>query len=297
MSNIARLTLGTAQFGFPYGFNHAGTAIAPAEAGRILALAWERGIDMLDTAADYGEAESTIGNAKPAHAAFRIVSKTPRIGADRISPADLEKIGACARRSIQRLKIEALDSILVHHAPDLLGPGGEEMFDLLQSLKQKGMVERIGVSVYDPETLRRVLARYPVEVVQLPLNIFDQRFAQGVLDMLAGQGIEVHVRSVFLQGVLLMASDRLPVHLRKAGSRLATLQSDAAAAGVPIAAAALQYVATQPAVSRIVFGVQNAAELYSNVDMFTATPSGLKLDFRNYRIDDREIIDPRCWPV
>jgi aryl-alcohol dehydrogenase-like predicted oxidoreductase len=115
--------------------------------------------------------------------------------------------------------------------------------------------------------------------------------------MLARRGIEVHVRSVFLQGVLLMASDRLPVHLRKAGSRLATLQSDAAAAGVPIAAAALQYVATQPAVSRIVFGVQNAAELYSNVDMFTATPSGLKLDFRNYRIDDREIIDPRCWPV
>src|SRR5690349_17339040 len=105
MSKISRLALGTAQFGFPYGFNSGDGAITAAEAGRILAVAWDHGLDMLDTATEYGEAENAIGNAKPAHARFRIVSKIPRIGLERVSKSTLESIAIRAQQSVQKLRV------------------------------------------------------------------------------------------------------------------------------------------------------------------------------------------------
>jgi aryl-alcohol dehydrogenase-like predicted oxidoreductase len=296
MSNTSRLALGTAQFGFPYGFNRGDAAIDPVEAGRILAMAWERGIDMLDTATEYGEAESAIGNAKPAHADFRIVTKTPRIGGVDTAKPDLQKISICAEQSLRRLKVKNLDALLVHHARDLLSQSGDEIFDILLRLKQRGLARLIGVSVYDPDTLNQILERYPIDVVQLPFNVFDQRFEHSILHALTKRKIEVHVRSIFLQGVLLTAPDLLPAHLQNARARLAALRSDSAAAGISVAAAALHYVAMQQAVSRIVFGVQSASELRSNLETFTTLLPNINLDFQKYRIADDAIIDPRRWP-
>jgi aryl-alcohol dehydrogenase-like predicted oxidoreductase len=296
LPKISRLILGTAPFGLPYGLGSSGQAVSRAEVERILALAWEHGIDTLDTAAAYGEAESVIGGAKSKQARFKIVSKTPRIGKDRIAKDDVEKVHAAARASIERLKIESLDSLLVHHAPDLLAPGGAEVFRALQALKQEGVAGRLGVSVYDAEVLNSVLTSYPIEVVQLPLNLLDQRFARdGTLAALAKRGIEVHARSIFLQGVLSTDPEKLPPRFENARARLSLLRSEATAAGMSAQAAALGYVSGCKEVTRIVIGVQSAGELMTDIAAFTNIPSRLDIDFSAYAMDDPEIIDPRRW--
>jgi len=293
--HISRLALGTVQFGLPYGYGNPGQAVSRAEAARILALAWKRGVDMLDTAVDYGEAESAIGAGKPEEACFKIVSKVPRIGQDRIAADDLKKIRAAALASIKRLKVEYLDALLVHHAPDLLAPDGAKIFEALQALRSEGLVRRLGVSIYEPDILKRVLDLYPIEVVQLPLNLLDQRFARDGLRELAHRGIEVHARSVFLQGVLLADPDRLPPRFEAARSRLSFLRSQAQSMEVAVQTVALGYVASQKEIARIVIGVQSADELQANLAAFAAIPPHLAIDFSAYGIDDPEVIDPRRW--
>jgi aryl-alcohol dehydrogenase-like predicted oxidoreductase len=290
-----RLALGTVQFGLPYGLSHSGAAVPREEVEKILALAWERGIDTLDTAADYGDAERMIGLASPAKASFRIVSKAPRIGKEQIAQTDVETVLASIDRSLERLKVQSLDAILVHHAPDLLAKHGDRIFTALQSTRDRGLTKRIGVSVYDPETLATLLERFPIEMVQLPMNLLDQRFEKsGMLAKLSKLGIEVHVRSVFLQGALLMSED-LPAHLAPAAPKLRMLQNDAVRRGVTVAALALAYPEKHRAVSRILIGVQNASELAGNLESFSSANALPAFQTETYAVDDPSIIDPRRW--
>ena len=291
----SRLALGTVQFGLPYGLGNPEAAVPREDVEKIRALAWERGIDTLDTAADYGDAEHVIGLARPANASFKIVSKAPRIGKDEIAQSDLDAVSASAGRSLERLKVSALDSILVRYAPELLARGGDKLFAALRAVRERGLTKRIGVSVYDPETLATLLARFPIDIVQLPVNLLDQRFERsGMLAELMRCNVEVHVRSVFLQGALLMG-DNLPRHLAAAGSKIGMLRDEAKRRGVGPATLALAYPANLTAVSRIVIGVQRADELAANMDAFAAAATLAGFDAAAYSVDDPAIIDPRRW--
>ena len=293
-----RLALGTVQFGLTYGLYHSGAPLARDEARAVLEAAWRGGIDLLDTGAAYGDAERAIGEARPPHARFAVVSKTPPL---RLSAVDSEAAARTAdgvRRSLELLRIEALDGLLVHHAPDLLVPGGDGLFRVLEGLRREGLVRRLGVSVYDAATLKAVLDRYPVQIVQLPLNLLDQRFVRdGTVAQLARAGIEVHARSVFLQGVLLADMVQVPAHLAGARQRIARLHAHCAASGMSRAAAALRFVARCAGVSRIVIGVNNAAQLGENLTAFAAaTAAGGDFDASDFALEDADIIDPRRWP-
>ncbi len=296
LPKISRLALGTAAFGMAYGLGNKGQAVSRVEVARILGLAWERGIDLLDTAAEYGEAESVIGGAKPKDAHFKIVSKIPRIAQEKITSGDVQRVRAAAHNSIQCLKIESFDTLLVHHAPDLLAPGGAELFRALQELKSRGITARLGVSVYDVDSLNQILATYPVEVVQLPLNLLDQRFIQsGAIANLAERKIEIHVRSVFLQGLLLTDPEKLSAPFLGLKEHLTFLRSEAVSRETTIQTIALAYISRRKEISRIIIGIQSADELNANISAFTNIPARLDLDFSAYEIRDPDVIDPRRW--
>ncbi len=294
----ARLALGTVQFGLPYGLmQQAQPPMSRQEATSVLAAAWRGGIDTLDTGAAYGNAEAVIGELRPRDARFDVISKTPPVRRSEVTAADVEGIIAGAHRSLAKLRVEALAALLVHHAPDLLVPGGTALFGALEKLRSQGAVRRLGVSVYDAATLRAVLAQFPVEIVQLPLNLLDQRFVQdGTLEELARRGIEVHARSVFLQGVLLTDGAKLPAHFAPVRGRIDRFQAECAAAAVPRAAAALGFAAGCAGVSRIVIGVNSAAQLEENLAAFSAASTAQWTPApEGYAVDDPEIIDPRKW--
>jgi aryl-alcohol dehydrogenase-like predicted oxidoreductase len=285
-----RLGLGTAQIGLPYGL--AGRPLARESAAELLRVAWEEKVDLLDTAAAYGEAERLIGELRPPHARFAVVSK---IGAP--TEAGIPPAAQAVRAALARLRVARLDALLVHHAPHLLAPGGAERFAELERLKGEGLVGRLGVSVYDAATLKAVLDAYPIDIVQLPLNVLDQRLLRdGSLAALAARGIEVHARSVFLQGVLLAEPARLPTRLAQARAPVERFHARAAAAGLSAAAAALGFVARCAGVSRIVVGVDSASQLRANLAALReALAPGRAFDAAALAVEERAVVDPRSW--
>ncbi len=295
--NAARLGLGTVQFGVPYGLTSGPRQMTPALARAVLARAWDSGVDLLDTAPAYGESEAVISAQWPASAGFAVVSKTLRIGRDRIEPDDVTRIVARAQLSIERFPGSGLHALLVHEADDLLVPGGDRLFAALQLLRREGRIERLGVSVYHPAALEAVLARFPIEAVQLPFNVLDQRFARtGLIARLAAAGIEVHVRSLFMQGFLLGAPPDLPPALARVTPLAARFRAQAIGAGLDAVTAALLLAIRQPGVARLVIGVDGLPSLEENLASFERARRWTgAFDFAPYAIEDHDIVDPRRW--
>lgn len=194
-----KLALGTAQFGMDYGISNARGRVPNAEIKKILRAAKEH-IDLLDTARVYGDSEQALGSHEET-AYFDIVSK--------VYISERTNILADVRDSLRVLKKRTMKGILVHNPEKLLEAGGGKAYAQLQSLKHEGYVERIGVSVYDPEILDGLIKHYDFGMIQFPANIFDQRFEKNVsLQRFSENGAILCARSVFLQGVLLMDADR-----------------------------------------------------------------------------------------
>ena len=292
----SKIVLGTAQFGLGYGQNLS-EPIPPPEVSEILALAWERGIDALDTAAAYGTAEEVIGAQTPAGARFHITTKISRAGVDIIGEKEVDAARASVRTSLKRLRAARLDGVLFHHVSDLFAPGGPALFRAIADFKKDGIVNRIGVSVYEPEELDRVLADYPIDVVQLPFNVADQRFmTSGHLERLSKRNIQVQVRSVFLQGLLLSDAKHLPARFKKLEQLLAMADADAAALGLSREAFLLHYATMNSHVSSVVIGVDGVEHLRRNLSALEASASSKEFrEFSRYAVDDLELIDPRKW--
>jgi aryl-alcohol dehydrogenase-like predicted oxidoreductase len=291
----AKIGLGTVQFGMLYGLVQPQRVVAHDDIVRVLMRAWQAGVDLIDTAAAYGDSESAIGALRPAGAAFTIVTKTLPVRADRITKFDIERVVSSVRTSASRLRVDAIDALLVHESEDLLVDGGEALFAVLQLLKRDGLVKRLGVSVYEPAVLNELLTRFPIELVQLPLNVFDQRFARHCqLAQLAARGVEIHARSVFLQGLLLREPASVPGHLARAAAPLARFRRRAKEAGLDPLAAALAFAVQQSGVSRAVIGVGGLAELETNLVAYNLARRG-RITFADLAVDDPNIIDPRLW--
>ena len=292
----ARLALGTVQFGLPYGITHAGGRVPEDEVGAILADARAAGIDLLDTAAAYGDSEAVLGR-RPEARSFAVITKTLPLRCPAVGPAEIDAVARAFDASLARLGRDHVEGLLVHDAGDLLAPGGAALWAMLEARRAAGQVRRLGVSVYDRAELDAVSARFPLALVQLPLNALDQRLDRdGTLARLATNGIAVHVRSAFLQGLLLGAPVGDPAAAlpgpAAAAPFLRRWHAAVAAAGTTAEAAALAYAATRPGVERVVIGVHARAHLAAAVAAFAARPV---LDWAALACDDPAVVDPRRW--
>ena len=288
----AALGLGTVQFGLPYGVSNNNGKPDEDEVRRVLVAASAVGVQVLDTAPSYGDSEAVLGRALPAQHRFRIITKTAAGTA-----ANAEAVGAAVRRSVseslQRLRCERIDGLLVHHASELLGPHGPFLLAALREEKALGRVRAIGVSVYDGEQIDRLMDVFRPDIVQIPLNVLDQRLLRsGHLSALSAAGIEVHARSVFLQGLLLMDPAEVPANLSGARPYLNEFRASAKAEGISLLAAALGFVASLPQVSVVLAGVTSLAELQQ-----------LSVAWRRRKAvssmlgePPHQILDPRAWP-
>ncbi|HXP31150.1 MAG TPA: aldo/keto reductase [Stellaceae bacterium] len=292
---LSRIGLGTAQFGMAYGVTNRRGRVALDEARRILAAGHRAGIRVIDTAAFYGETEAVLGVLEDAACGFRIITKTPPIAAERIGAAEAEEVRLMLARSRQNLRRRRLDGVLVHHGQELLRPGGERILDVLREAKARGEVERIGVSVYDPDELAAVLKRFTPDLVQLPLNLLDQRFAaSGVLTRLKAMGAEIHARSLFLQGTLLVAPAALPPPLDDASAVFAAVAEFLAAHGLDPLAGCLAYGLSLAEIDCLILGATAAEELDAILAAARNLPRSLP-DFAALAVSDAAIIDPRRW--
>ncbi len=288
-----RLALGTVQFGADYGVSNPDGRVPHATVIEILEAARGAGVDLLDTAHLYGDAEAALGAALPPSAAVHIVTKTPRFdGAGSDGPRQLQDAFSL---SLERLGRDRVHGLLFHHAPDLLGEDGEQLWSAAAALRARGLVSALGVSVYGPEDTTRILERFPVELVQLPLNVLDRRFIDsGVLDALVGAGVEVHVRSAFLQGLLLMEPAATPTHFLPIRPLLERYHAARIAAGLSPVEAALGFLRGVPGIARVVVGVTRVAEL---LECAAAAGAGADMDYAPYPCQDPSMVEPFRWTL
>ena len=285
-SNIA---LGTAQFGSSYGISNVSGKVKKTEARAILELGKKFGITTLDTAIAYGGSEDVLGDI--GCQGWDVITKIPEIPSDCSSVS--KWICTEVQKSLERLKVDKLYGLLLHHPNQLLSSNGRSIFEALVVLKDRGYVENIGISIYNPGQLPKLIENYDLDIVQCPMNIFDTRMQDsGWLDRLRRDNIEIHVRSIFLQGLLLMKPEARPSKLASYEQLWMSWDNWLLENNLSALDACVNWILGVPELSRILIGVQSSEQLQQILstcgDRLPDMPSWG--DF----LDDK-LIDPTHW--
>ena len=290
MKSSKKIVLGTAQFGLDYGVANKKGKIAQVEIRNIIALARNFGLNMLDTAVSYGDSEKVLGDADVTD--FQIITKLPRLPADIVDVQ--EWVSNQISGSLSRLKASSIYAVLLHKPNDLFGIHGSMLADALLNSKRLGFVQKIGVSIYEPDELVELMPILKIDLVQAPLNIIDRRLeTSGWLRRLKEYGVEVHTRSSFLQGLLLM--NRKEIHEKfnnwcymwdKWSAALSDSESSALAA-------CLAYPLSLPGVNRVVVGVDSSLHLQEIIE--ASSNIGVDIDASFMASTDERLINPSNW--
>lgn len=288
------LALGTVQFGLPYGATNYAGQVGKDDARSILDEAFKSGITMVDTAASYGTSENILGALIGSDPRFKVITKTIALPNDVSNKAAVDQLIARFESSLTLLRRTSVYGLLCHHAADLVGPAGDMLFERLGDLRAQGKVTKLGVSVYESKEAEALIKRYPIEIMQLPVNVLDQRMLQSnTLELLQSRNVEVHARSAFLQGILLSLPDRWknvpeglvePVHC---------FQKDMTEAGISALQGALGFMRSLP-IDTIVVGTTSAQELKAISSAWVASLPG-NIKWKKYGITSPLLVDPRRW--
>ncbi|MEZ5692068.1 MAG: aldo/keto reductase [Rickettsiales bacterium] len=181
------IIIGTAQFGMDYGINNCSGQISNDDAKNIFELAINSGIGCIDTAPSYGNAEKIISDNAGLLANTKICTK--------ISPdTKAEEIELQIAIILKNMKRDSIDYMLLHNADQY----GGIIWKKLQELKHNGLISKIGLSIYSPKQVYKI--KNDVNVIQFPINILDNRWDHFLEK---NKDIELHARSIFLQGLIL----------------------------------------------------------------------------------------------
>lgn len=290
---VCRLGLGTVQFGLDYGISNTAGKCSGDNIAEILRIADGAGLEVIDTATDYGDSERALGHQAPADHSFKFVTKLPRLtsgAGDDVSGW----VWGQLQSSLTRLRRPRIYGLLVHHCSDLLSEAGGSLYHGLRAAKEAGLIEKIGVSIYSAEQAVEARRRYDLDIVQFPISVFDQRLlATGQLAAMKDSGIELHARSLFLQGVLLMQPDQLPQPLSALRSHLARFHTVIAEAGMTPLQATLTFIKQLTAIDHALVGVCSPRQLEAIVKAFQSDRPDT--DFAPFAVDDPKLVDPSQW--
>lgn len=290
-----QLCLGTAQFGLAYGITNAAGQVSESEVAQLLQDATS-GIRWLDTAQAYGNAESVLGRQLPVGHAFQLISKLPAQPQQRFTAADQPIWEQALQVSFERLGLQHLDALLLHAPADLSKPGGEWLQEWLLGLRDRRLVQRLGVSIYGAADLDGVDPAL-LDMVQLPLSLYDQRLLQdGTLARLRAMGTAVHARSLYLQGLLLTPAERWPSwvgpEVRCHHHRLEALALER---GCQLIELALGFAQMQADLEAVVIGLCSFRELAELQQAWAAIPPWQEGEWHTWALHDPGILDPRNW--
>jgi len=285
MSGLSKLGLGASQFRFEVATG-ARVRSPQAEIADILSIAVRSGLSVLDAATPFPHAETMIREGMPQPNAMRLSIRAAR------SDRGPDYVEAEARASLARLGVRKADAIIVQSAGDLLGRHGPDLWDKLTDLKDQGLFDKIGISALASDDPVGIARRFHPDILQAPASLLDQRLlANGALTEVAGMGIEVHLRSIFLQGLLFLPPDRIPAPLKGAASNLSRVRRIIAEGRSDPLQAALSFAMSRREASAVLVGVTTAAELSAIVA--AASRPAPDLDWDSLALHDADSLDQR----
>lgn len=283
-----KFALGTVQFGLQYGINNKAGKPDPTEVSEILTYAFENGIRLLDSAEAYGDALNVIGSyIRNEPQRFEIISKFV-VGSE--SPKDR------VEKWLETLRADHLYAYLYHRFEDYLS--GKCRSDLL-ALKAENKIHRIGVSLYGLKELETVIADPFIDLVQLPFNPFDSTEEKKRLLKQAKQnGKEIHVRSVFLQGLFFKEPSDLTGNLIRLAEPLKRFQMMVRENELNVRQACLNYALHESFIDYVVIGVETKAQLQEN--LASVIPRFPQIFYRSPQLisaEDAELLNPSNWKL
>ncbi len=281
-----KIALGSVQFGIHYGINNQTGIPSDEQVIEILDVAEANHIHLIDTASAYGNAELRLGNLSGGKFAF--VSKFQAVH----SPRELAK--ACFT-TLQHLKVDSLYGYIAHQANFILQQ--PDSWKVLEDLKQQGKIQKIGYSLYYPDQLKQLLdLNFIPDIVQLPYSLLDRKFEQSLLDLASIQ-TEVHVRSVFLQGLYLMNPLQLPDRIAPLKSAIEQLGDICNNYKIQMTALALSYAVHHPGIGKVLMGVDTANQLKQNLDAILPIElmEEVREQINTITVDQHELLNPANW--
>ena len=290
-----KIALGTAQFGMDYGLSNTHGKTDKYEVSKILQYAYDYGISLIDTASSYGDSEKILGEVITNYYC-KLVTKTPHFSDSYIDNSHVVKLKESFHQSLFNLKQKDIYGLLLHSCDDLLKPGGGLLLKEMEVLKSIGVVKKIGVSLYNSEQIDIVLSKFNIDLVQLPINIFDQQLLiGGWLDKLKDFDVEIHARSVFLQGLLLMTNDLVPPYFFPIKKNLEAFYKSAKELSLSQLELALGYVMGVSEIDQVVVGVNTVEQLK---EIIKATQVQINpMEFSDISINDPAFTNPSLWKV
>ena len=288
----SKLALGSANFGLDYGVANSSGKISSNELADILLYAKKACIEIIDTAQAYGDSEARIGSLCDDNK-FNFVTK---IGVELTNGSRDQNLTNSVKQSCRRLNQSRLYAVMLHRPEVLLGDRGREVVRDLYKLKEEGVVSKVGVSIYSPEILTAISGVVKLDIVQVPFNLFDQQIlSSGWSDKLKSAGVEIHTRSVFLQGLLLLQRSGVPEYFIKYWPDLFNAwyeflnynRADALKV-------ALKFALHQDWIDKIVVGVDSVSQLDAIIEI---EKSSEPIDFPILCCNDPNLINPSKWDL
>lgn len=285
---ITRLGLGTAQFGLDYGINNKRGKIPTAEVFDILKSAHNDGIDTLDTAYDYGDSEKIIGAFINKNISkFKIVTKLPK--------TNIKEYEFYLKQSLINLSLKNIYGYLFHDFQSFVKY--PEILDGLRKFQEKGVIKKIGFSLYYTEELSYLLNKNcRFDIIQIPYSILDQRFFP-FFEKLKQKKIEIHTRSVFLQGLVFKKPEELDKQFSEIAKKIKKIQQLAKSSNISISVLCLNFAIYNKNIDRIIVGIDSKKNLEENTECFSNVSSFGKIHgiLTTLKEDDSRILLPFNW--
>jgi len=255
---MTKLVLGSVQFGINYGISNQKGKTNFSEVKEILNFAKKSKINLIDTAIAYGDSEEILG--KTGINNFNFISKLPKI------PKNCRDVDYWVQDNIEasliKLRVQNLYGLLIHDTKDLTGTFGKKLANSIQKIRSNGLIKKTGISIYDTSEIEIALKILKLDLVQAPLNIIDRRLEiSGILSKLKSLKVEVHTRSTFLQGLLLLPQEKIPFQFNRWSNIWDQWFLELKKKNLDPIEVCLSYPMSLPEVDRIVIGVNNLDQL------------------------------------
>lgn len=287
-----KIILGTVQFGLNYGINNSYGKPNEKTVANILNLAYKNNIRVLDSAEAYGNAHELIGKYHQTSSnKFKVVTKFSASESG-FSKNIIQRV----EQHLKTLNVESLYGYMFHSFSDFekIYPTCENEINIL---KQNGLIEKFGVSIYTNQEFEKLLQYDNIDIVQLPFNLLDNNFQRGELIKRAKmKGIEVHTRSAFLQGLFFKNANELPTKLLPLNSYLEQIKNISKNENFNLNDIALKYVTQQNNIDYVLIGVDTAAQLQENIHALQHKVSEKTMKLIDaIKVKETELLNPSNW--
>ena len=286
-----KIELGTVQFGIPYGIANSKGQVEQAEVKSILDYAKSSGISSIDTAISYGTSEKCLGEI--GLEGFQVITKLPEI------PENCGNLKSWVLKHIQNslttLSVDSLSGLLLHRPLQLLDSDKRELWPILLQLKTDGYVKKVGFSIYTPDELDNLWDLYKPDLIQAPYSIFDRRLdTSGWLDRLFNENVEVHIRSIFLQGLLLMNKNTRPTKFNKWFKLWRKWDDWLVENNVSPLQAAVSFSMSDNRITKVTVGVDSLDQLK---EIICASNNNINKFPRDFNVKDSKLLNPSEWSL